>query len=95
MDRAKQIARETLDGKYWLTDVGKATHYHARWVHPHWVREMQRLDQHRRAHLLSPAQLGRRRRLSRSGAIPQSPKRPRRSCRPRNGACDPQILRIC
>jgi spore germination cell wall hydrolase CwlJ-like protein len=44
MDRAKQIAHETLDGKYWLTDVGKATHYHARWVHPHWVREMQRLD---------------------------------------------------
>jgi spore germination cell wall hydrolase CwlJ-like protein len=44
MDRAKQIAHDTLDGKYWLTDVGKATHYHARWVHPHWVREMQRLD---------------------------------------------------
>jgi spore germination cell wall hydrolase CwlJ-like protein len=43
-ERAKQIAHETLDGKYWLTDVGKATHYHARWVHPHWVREMQRLD---------------------------------------------------
>jgi spore germination cell wall hydrolase CwlJ-like protein len=43
-DRAQQIARETLDGKYWLTDVGKATHYHAYWVHPHWVREMQRLD---------------------------------------------------
>ena len=32
MDRAKQIAHDTLDGKYWLTDVGKATHYHARWV---------------------------------------------------------------
>ncbi len=44
MDRARQIAHDTLDGKYWLTDVGKATHYHARWVHPHWVREMQRLD---------------------------------------------------
>jgi spore germination cell wall hydrolase CwlJ-like protein len=44
MERAKQIASDTLDGKYWLTEVGKATHYHARWVHPHWVREMQRLD---------------------------------------------------
>jgi hypothetical protein len=43
-ERAKQISRDTLDGKYWLTDVGKATHYHARWVHPHWVREMQKLD---------------------------------------------------
>jgi spore germination cell wall hydrolase CwlJ-like protein len=43
-ERAKQISHDTLDGKYWLTDVGKATHYHARWVHPHWVREMQKLD---------------------------------------------------
>jgi Cell Wall Hydrolase len=43
-ERAEQIARDTLDGKFWLTDVGKATHYHARWVHPHWVREMQKLD---------------------------------------------------
>jgi hypothetical protein len=43
-ERAKQISRDTLDGKYWLTDVGKATHYHARWVRPHWVREMQKLD---------------------------------------------------
>ncbi len=43
-ERAEQIAHDTLDGKYWLTDVGKATHYHARWVHPRWVREMQKLD---------------------------------------------------
>jgi spore germination cell wall hydrolase CwlJ-like protein len=43
-ERAKQISQDTLDGKYWLNDVGKATHYHARWVRPHWVREMQRLD---------------------------------------------------
>jgi spore germination cell wall hydrolase CwlJ-like protein len=43
-ERAEQIAHDTLDGKYWLNDVGKATHYHARWVHPHWVREMQKLD---------------------------------------------------
>jgi hypothetical protein len=43
-ERAKTIARETLDGKYWLPDVGKATHYHARWVRPRWVREMHKLD---------------------------------------------------
>ena len=42
-DRAKEIAHETLDGKLWLADVGKATHYHAYWVHPSWVREMARL----------------------------------------------------
>lgn len=42
--RAKRIARETLDGKHWLPDVGKATHYHATWVHPYWVRAMKKLD---------------------------------------------------
>jgi spore germination cell wall hydrolase CwlJ-like protein len=41
--RAKQIARETLDGKLWLTQVGKSTHYHAYWVHPSWVREMMKM----------------------------------------------------
>ena len=43
-ERAKHLARDALDGKFWLNDVGKATHYHARWVHPWWVREMHRLD---------------------------------------------------
>jgi len=42
--RAKQIAHATLDGKLWLPDVGKATHYHAYWVHPWWVRTMRKLD---------------------------------------------------
>ena len=42
--RAKRIARDTLDGKLWLADVGKATHYHAYWVHPWWVRTMRKLD---------------------------------------------------
>ena len=42
-DRAQEIARETLDGKLWLDDVGKATHYHAYWVRPRWVREMAKL----------------------------------------------------
>jgi spore germination cell wall hydrolase CwlJ-like protein len=42
--RAREIARDTLDGKFWLADVGKATHYHAYWVHPRWIREMRKLD---------------------------------------------------
>jgi spore germination cell wall hydrolase CwlJ-like protein len=42
--RAREIARDTLDGKLWLADVGKATHYHAYWVRPIWVREMHKLD---------------------------------------------------
>jgi hypothetical protein len=41
--RAKQIARDTLDGKLWLKQVGKSTHYHAYWVRPRWVREMMKL----------------------------------------------------
>jgi spore germination cell wall hydrolase CwlJ-like protein len=39
-ERATRISRDMLDGKLWLTDVGKATHYHANWVKPAWVREM-------------------------------------------------------
>jgi hypothetical protein len=42
-DQAKRIARDTLDGKIWLADIGHATHYHAYWVHPSWVHEMTRL----------------------------------------------------
>jgi spore germination cell wall hydrolase CwlJ-like protein len=42
-DRAKKIAAETLDGQLWLPEVGKATHYHAYWVHPSWVHEMTKM----------------------------------------------------
>ena len=43
-ERAKHIACDALDGNFWLNDVGEATHYHARWVHPWWVRKMRKLD---------------------------------------------------
>jgi spore germination cell wall hydrolase CwlJ-like protein len=43
-DRATRISRDMLDGKLWLTDVGKATHYHASWVKPAWVREMRTIQ---------------------------------------------------
>jgi spore germination cell wall hydrolase CwlJ-like protein len=42
-ERAKRIAQETLDGKLWLPEVGKATHYHAYWVRPGWARTMHKL----------------------------------------------------
>jgi spore germination cell wall hydrolase CwlJ-like protein len=42
-ERAKRIARDSLDGKLWLRDVGKSTHYHASYVYPYWVRSMHRL----------------------------------------------------
>ncbi len=42
-EQAKRIAKDMLDGKIWLTEVGHATHYHAYWVHPSWVHEMNRM----------------------------------------------------
>ena len=42
-ERAKKIAAEMLDGRLWLPEVGKATHYHANYVHPGWVREMKKM----------------------------------------------------
>jgi len=42
-DRARKIAKATLDGRLWLPEVGKSTHYHAYWVHPSWVHEMKKM----------------------------------------------------
>jgi spore germination cell wall hydrolase CwlJ-like protein len=44
-ETAKRIARDTLDGKLWVSEVGMSTHYHATYVHPWWVRTMRK--QHR------------------------------------------------
>jgi spore germination cell wall hydrolase CwlJ-like protein len=41
--KAKQIAHDVLDGKIWLSEIGKATHYHAYWVRPDWIRDMRRI----------------------------------------------------
>jgi hypothetical protein len=41
--QAKEIARDMLDGKLWLPEIGHSTHYHAYWVHPSWVGEMRKL----------------------------------------------------
>ncbi|HXD46296.1 MAG TPA: cell wall hydrolase [Pseudolabrys sp.] len=41
--RANRIAKETLAGKLYEQAVGTATHYHALYVHPNWVREMHKL----------------------------------------------------
>jgi hypothetical protein len=42
--RAQRIARAVLDGRIWLPEVGKATHYHAVYVRPWWVRHMRKLQ---------------------------------------------------
>jgi len=41
-ERAERVAKATLDGKVWLPEIGKATHYHAYWVKPWWVRTMRK-----------------------------------------------------
>lgn len=40
---AERLAIEALDGKTYLQDVGKATHYHAYYVSPYWARKMRKL----------------------------------------------------
>ena len=42
-EQAKEISRDMLDGKLWLSEIGHSTHYHAYWVHPSWVNEMRKL----------------------------------------------------
>ena len=43
-ERAKHIARDMLDGKLWMPEVAKSTHYHDYWAHPDWIGEMRRID---------------------------------------------------
>jgi spore germination cell wall hydrolase CwlJ-like protein len=43
-ERAQRVAKAALDGKIWLPEIGKATHYHAYWVNPWWVRTMRKLS---------------------------------------------------
>lgn len=41
--RATRIARDMLDGKLWMPEVAKSTHYHAYWVRPSWTHEMKKM----------------------------------------------------
>ena len=41
--RAQRIAHDMINGKLWMPEVAKATHYHAYWVHPDWVGEMKKI----------------------------------------------------
>jgi spore germination cell wall hydrolase CwlJ-like protein len=44
--RAQRIAKQVLDARVWLPEVAKATHYHATYVRPRWVREMKKMVRH-------------------------------------------------
>ena len=56
--RAQRIARETLDGKLWLPEIAKATHYHASYVHPYWVRAMRKNSKIGLHHFYRPRKWG-------------------------------------
>lgn len=43
-ERAQTIARDVLDGKLWMPDVAKSTHYHDDWARPNWIGEMKKMD---------------------------------------------------
>ena len=43
-EQAKKIAREVLEGRTYLSNVGGATHYHANYVNPYWSRKLNRKD---------------------------------------------------
>jgi spore germination cell wall hydrolase CwlJ-like protein len=59
--RAKHIARDMLDGKLWMPEVAKSTHYHAYWVHPTWIAEMKKMYKLGVHTFYRPRALGRRR----------------------------------
>lgn len=40
---AKYVARETTEGRIWLTQVGSSTHYHAVYVRPKWASRMEKV----------------------------------------------------
>ena len=41
---ASRIAREVLEGKTYVSDVGASTHYHANYVKPRWARALKKMD---------------------------------------------------
>ncbi len=41
---AVRLSNDALDGKNYLDDVGKATHYHAYYVSPYWARKMRKMS---------------------------------------------------
>ena len=43
--RALDVAKQVISGKVYLTDIADATHYHAVYVRPDWIRQVKRIKQ--------------------------------------------------
>lgn len=41
---AVRVANEVMDGRTYVSDVGRSTHYHANYVRPRWARHLKRMD---------------------------------------------------
>ena len=41
---AVRIASEVMDGRTYISDVGRSTHYHTDYVHPRWARALTKMD---------------------------------------------------
>ena len=86
-ERAKTIASEMLDGKLWLPEVGKATHYHAYWVRPGWVREMTKMHKLGVHTFYRPRTWGDGAEAPEWGDAEPRPRKPRRSSSKRRRSC--------
>jgi hypothetical protein len=43
-ERAVRVATEVMNGRTYISDVGRSTHYHANYVHPRWSRALRKMD---------------------------------------------------
>ena len=43
-DAARRIAADVMEGRTYLAEVGRSTHYHADYVRPSWARKLKRMD---------------------------------------------------
>ena len=44
-ETALDVAKQVVSGKVYLNDIADATHYHAVYVHPDWIKEVKRIKQ--------------------------------------------------
>ncbi|MEF3367050.1 cell wall hydrolase [Methylocystis sp. 9N] len=43
-EQAVRVANEVMDGRTYISDVGRSTHYHANYVKPRWSRALTKMD---------------------------------------------------
>jgi spore germination cell wall hydrolase CwlJ-like protein len=55
---AVRVASEVMDGRTYVSDVGRSTHYHANYVKPRWARHLKRMERigHHIFYRLKPGQ---------------------------------------